>query len=80
MGRYMAETKLSPEKVIEKALAYFGEHGLGLEITGRCDHCVSFTGGGGHVDIITCSDKKTEVELETREWDYQVRDFMRNLN
>ncbi|OGO17894.1 MAG: hypothetical protein A2Z14_14175 [Chloroflexi bacterium RBG_16_48_8] len=79
MGHYMVTTKLSPEKAIEKAVAYFGEKGLGLEITGRGDNCVSFTGGGGHIDIITCSGKKTEVELETREWDHQVRDFMNKI-
>ena len=79
MGHYMVKTKLSPEEAIEKAVAYFGEEGLGLEITSRNDNCVNFRGGGGHVDIITCSGEKTEVELETREWDYHVRGFMKDI-
>lgn len=79
MARYSFETKQSPEQAIQKAISYFGEGGLGLEITEQNACCVSFEGGGGHV-IVTASagDKKTTIELETREWDHQVKQFMRN--
>jgi len=51
-----------------------------LEIMDRNDACVIFQGGGGHVAVTACLSKspgkKTTVELETREWDYAVRQFM----
>ncbi len=80
MGRYSVETKLSPEEATEKASAYFGEGGLGLEATDRGPCCVHFAGGGGHV-LATAylEEKKTVVELETREWDHYVKQFMREI-
>jgi hypothetical protein len=80
MARYGVETKLSPGEVIEKALAYFGEGGLGLEVTEQGDCCAAFVGGGGHVRV-TATDgaPKTAIELETREWDYDVKQFVRKI-
>jgi hypothetical protein len=41
---------------------------------------VYFEGGGGHVLVTaTEGDTKTKVELETREWDYQVEQFMNQI-
>jgi hypothetical protein len=75
MARYSVETKLSPEKAVEKATAYFAKRGL--EMTEQNPCCVSFEGGGGHVTITAVEgEKRTTVELETREWDYQVKEFM----
>jgi hypothetical protein len=80
MPHYGVRTKLSPEGAVDKAVSYFGEEGLGLEITDRGERCVNFKGGGGHVDIVTCRDKgKTEVDIDTREWDIQVKSFMRQI-
>ena len=80
MPQYGFTTRLSPEDTIDKAVSYFGEEGLGLDITDRGKRCVNFKGGGGHIDIITCRDKgKTEVDIETREWDIQVKSFMRQI-
>ena len=79
--RYSVETKLSTEEAIKKATAFFGEGGLGLEMTEQNPCCLYFEGGGGHV-LVTASEgekKKTTVVLETREWDYQVRQFMREI-
>jgi hypothetical protein len=55
MARYGKESKLSPDKVMEKALEFFGPDGF-----------VQVCEGG----------KGSEVDLETREWDYQVKQFM----
>jgi hypothetical protein len=78
MALYSVETKLSPEKALEKAIAYFGEGGLGLELTEQNSCCVFFEGGGGHVSVtVVEGERKTTVELETREWDYHVKRFMR---
>ncbi len=74
--RYSAETKLKASEVLDKAAQYFGEGGLGLELASRDDCCVSLVGGGGHVTVTVAEGEKTTVELETREWDYHVKEFM----
>jgi hypothetical protein len=80
MARYGVETKLSPEEAIRKAVAYFGEGGLGLDATEEETCCAFFEGGGGHVRVTAASGEKTTVvELETREWDYDVKQFMRQI-
>jgi hypothetical protein len=80
MGRYSVETKLSPEAVTAKAVAYFGEGGLGLRVTDQNAFCAYFAGGGGYVSVTTCLEgKKTVVDLETREWDYHVKQFMQEV-
>jgi hypothetical protein len=76
MARYSVETKLSPEEAIERAVAYFGEAGLKLDVTEHSSCCARFEGGGGHVHVTASGGAKTEVILETREWDYDVRQFM----
>ncbi len=73
--RYGAETKLGPSEVLDRAAEYFGKE-LGLELSSRDDCCASFVGGGGHVTITVAEGQKTAVDLETREWDYQVKKFM----
>jgi len=76
MAAYSMNTKLSPEEVLKKAKTYFGE-GLGLEVTDQGPCCASFLGGGGHVTVTArTEEKRTVVDLETREWDYQVQHFM----
>ena len=78
MARYSVETKRTPEHVIEMAVAYFGEGGLGLDATERGPCCSHFEGGGGYVSVTaSAGEEKTTVDLETREWDYHVRQFMR---
>ena len=80
MARYSVETKLSPEKAVEVATAYFGDGGLGLEAVEKNPCCVYFEGGGGHVYVTAFTgDKGTTVELETREWDYHVKQFMHEV-
>lgn len=74
--RYGVETRLQPSQVLDLAAEYFGEGGLGLEIDSRDDCCVSLEGGGGHVTVTVSEGEKTSVDLETREWDYQVKKFI----
>ncbi|HUT87386.1 MAG TPA: hypothetical protein VMX15_04800 [Candidatus Heimdallarchaeota archaeon] len=76
---YSVNTKLSCEQVVVAALKHFGEGGVGLDVTGQGADCVSFEGGGGHVEITACrkeGGKRSEVNILTREWDYQVKEFM----
>lgn len=80
MLRISAQTKLSPEKVIERAETFFGRAGQGLETKDRASNCISFQGGGGMVEINTCvENKQTTVEIATQEWDFQVKEFIGKL-
>ena len=80
MALYSKQTRVKPDRVLAKAVAYFGPGGLGLEVCIQDPCSVSFTGGGGHVTISTSSEgRKTSIELETREFDYQVKEFMRSI-
>jgi hypothetical protein len=80
MARYGVETKLSPVQAIERAVDYFGAEGLGLEVSEQSECCATFVGGGGHVQITaTGQAPKTSIELVTREWDYDVKQFMRKI-
>jgi hypothetical protein len=77
MARYGKESKQSPAQVMKKALEFFGPGGLGLEIKEEGEGCASFEGGGGHVFVQVCEKGRgSEVDLETREWDYQVKQFV----
>jgi hypothetical protein len=80
MAAYGTKTRKSPEDVVGRAKDYFGEDGLGLEIRSDNPCCVTFEGGGGHVSVAASrQDDKTEVELETREWDYHAKKFLSEL-
>ena len=79
MAVYSVKTRLSPEEAIKKAIAYFGEKGLGLKTEEQGPCCTYFEGGGGFVRVTATTGEKTDVELETREWDYHVKQFMRKL-
>ncbi|HEM62558.1 MAG TPA: hypothetical protein ENO24_09720 [Chloroflexi bacterium] len=74
--RYGADTKLSASEVLDKAEKYFGPEGLGLEVTSRDDCCLSLAGGGGHVTVTVTEGEKTSLDVETQEWDYQVKKFL----
>jgi hypothetical protein len=80
MPLYSVKTGKSPDQVIEQAKGYFGEEGVGLEMTEDAPCCVTFVGGGGHVSVTVSEvEGKTEVELATREWDYDVKRFMNKV-
>jgi hypothetical protein len=74
--RYELTTALTPQEVIERACAHFGPQGFGLEITSQDERRLVFEGGGGYVAITTLPGDKTTVDLETREWDRAVEQFM----
>jgi hypothetical protein len=80
MPAYSVETKLGPEEAIGTARAYFGEGGLGLEAEDQGPSCVAFEGGGGFVVVTAdAGERRTTVHVETREWDYQVKRFLRDI-
>jgi hypothetical protein len=78
--RYQVTTKLSPQEALQRALRHFGAQGVGLQAVDQTDTGVTFEGGGGHVSIVACREEKhTSLEIETREWDYAVRQFMQQV-
>lgn len=82
MAVYSVQTRLSPDAVIQRAHDFFGQSGLGLEPYERSFCCAYFEGGGGYVLItVECEGDKTRthVDLETREWDYDVQQFMQQI-
>ena len=81
MLKIATKTKLSPEEAIKRAVEFFGPGGYGLEVKNQSPGCVYFEGGGGGVNVIACTEeKRTSVVLESREWDYQVKEFIRKIH
>ena len=81
MARYSKETRRSPERVLERALAFFGPAGMGMKVEEQNACCLHLTGGGGYVlvQVGAAESGRTSVILETREWDYQVVQFLETL-
>jgi hypothetical protein len=81
MPRYSVMTQKSPEEAIREAVAFFGEEGVGLTADEQGPCCAYFEGSGGFVRATasTGEDEQTVVELETREWDYSVKQFMSKI-
>ena len=77
--RYEVTTTLTPEEVIEDALHYFGPGSTGLVLTSQTSQGVVLQGGGGHDAIQVQQGVTTTVDIETREWDYSVRQFMARI-
>ena len=76
------ESKLAPSVVIERAVAFFGPGGWGLEVTERGECCARFEGGGGHVSVQATAREKgkgSEVEVESREWEHAAKAFLGKL-
>ncbi len=72
-----AKTKLKPGEVVKKAVEFFGPKGYKLTVTEQSADFASFEGGGGGVSVTTSIEgKQTSVELTSREWDFQVKEFL----
>lgn len=80
MLRMENKTKLSEAEVIERAVKYFnGEYSM--EVKEKTDCLVTFEGAGGGVAVATCvEDDKTAVEITSREWDYQAKQFLEKIS
>ena len=81
MLRMTAETKLNPDEVVRRAVNFFGPGGYGLEVKDESAGYVCFEGGGGGVEVIVSDKTKgASVELVSREWDYQTKEFLGNIS
>ncbi len=80
MLNLVTKTKKSPEEVIKRAVTFFGPGGYGLKVTEQNPNCASFEGGGGMVEIkVSAEGKQTSVELASKEWDDQLKEFARKI-
>jgi len=78
--RYEVTTSLTAQEALAQALTYFGHGGQGLEVTSKDDFSLVLQGGGGYVAVTARPGDKTTLDLETREWDYAVRQFMAEVH
>ena len=74
--RYQVTTSRTPREALEQALADFGPSGLGLQLTSQTNLSLLFQGGGGHIAVTAEPGAHTTLDIETREWDYGVKQFM----
>lgn len=75
--RMGTRTKDSPKEVLAKASTFFGPKGVGLNIIPQGENVLKFSGGGGFVRVtaepITTG---TEIDVQSREWNYDVKRFL----
>ena len=75
MIRLSFETKNDRETIFNKAITHFEK--AGLKLTEQADCCVFFESSTGFVRVtLNEHDDKTEVELESREYEYSSKDFI----
>jgi len=80
MLKLSTKSKLKPEEVIKRAVKYFGPGGYGLKVEEEGNCCVGFEGGGGGVRVSAAEEKKgSTVDVESREWDFQVKEFIQKV-
>jgi hypothetical protein len=82
MIRMGKESSLVPSEVIEKAVAFFGPTGQGMNVVDQGGCCARFEGAGGYVFVQTADmddQDGSNVTVEGREWEYQIRQFMGEL-
>jgi hypothetical protein len=80
MIRIAKSTRLNSADVIDKASTYFGKLGEGLEEKERNKCCVSFEGAGGYVAVsVVDEDNRRMVDVESREFEYQAKQFLNTI-
>jgi hypothetical protein len=75
--KYGATTRLSPERALEKAREYFGR--LELVVEEQSPAHVNFKGTNGFVQIKVEIVNDTELEIETKGFDQQVKQFLQRI-
>lgn len=81
MLKMTAKTKLTPEELIKRALAFFGPGGYGLEVREQTEDYICLEGGGGVIEVSASAQAKgSSVELISREWEYQLKEFLGTIS
>ncbi len=80
MIRISKQTRITPEEIIAKASDYFGAKGEGLAEKDRNRCCITFEGAGGYVTVSVVEENERRiVDVETREFEYQAKQFLNTL-
>ena len=83
MARYEALTKLPAEKAISVAAEYFATVSGGMAVSSKTSNSLCLEGPDGYVTISICPSQKkgkmNVMEIETSQFDDQVKSFMRSL-
>ena len=80
MIRITRQTRLKPADIIRCAFDFVGEGGEVLEEKERNSCCISFEGAGGYVAVsVVDEDKYRIADVETREFEYQVKRFLETI-
>jgi hypothetical protein len=72
------ETQKNQKEILDKAVKYFAEE-VGLEVTERSDCCVHFQDKNqlGYIKVtLSQKDETFEVDVESREFDNQAKQFV----
>ena len=64
---------------MEEARSFF-IGSFGLKVNSEEENELCLEGGGGYVTILTSPGAETSVEIETREWDRVVKEFMERIH
>lgn len=75
--RYGTTTRLSPERALEKAQEFFAKLELNLEE--RSDRHALFSNASGHVLVKISTEHGTELDIETKGFDSQVKTFIQRI-
>jgi hypothetical protein len=76
--RYETTTSLAPDAALAAAERFFaGGFGLAVRLCGP--QTLGLEGGGGHVAVSILGEHPTTLEIETREWDTPVTEFIEDL-
>ncbi|MGD8465243.1 MAG: hypothetical protein PVI09_15355 [Anaerolineae bacterium] len=82
MIRIGKDSNFESSAVLEKAAEFFGPGGVGLDATSQDPCCARFEGAGGYVYVQTTDiedQKGSTVTVEGREWENQIKQFMREI-
>ncbi|UCE95875.1 MAG: hypothetical protein JSV51_09280 [Candidatus Bathyarchaeota archaeon] len=76
------ESEKDQESILSEAIKYFVDE-VGLKVIQQDPYCVTFNGDGDKVGYVTVTltqeGKKFQVKLETREFEYWVKKFVRKF-
>ena len=80
MARYKALTKKSASEIIEKATEHFAALSGGMSTKSKTESSLCLESPDGYVTISICPNegkgRKNEVDIETSQFDMQVREFL----
>lgn len=80
MLRIVKKSKRNIQDLRDRAIKFFGPNGFGMSYKEPEPSTLSFEGGGGGVEVIIVPENgHNSVEVVTREWDYQAKQFLESI-